>query len=180
MAKSADAWGRGGHIFTTFRLQTGLALEKSFLVIFRGNMGKNSWMYGAAWQQARAEYLSRHPFCAICGKPLRGASDRRQTTVLEFNKPNRNGEHPTMKPVELFEYQMLNSTNREAVVLDLFGGSGTTMIAAEKNGRSARLMELDPRYCDVIVRRWQDFTGQEATLEDGGRTFARVKEERGG
>lgn len=131
----------------------------------------------------RQDYQWKHEPCLYGWKD--GAahlwtSDRRQTTVLEFNKPNRNGEHPTMKPVELFEYQMLNSTNREAVVLDLFGGSGTTMIAAEKNGRSARLMELDPRYCDVIVRRWQDFTGQEATLEDGGRTFARVKEERGG
>ena len=131
----------------------------------------------------RQDYQWKHEPCLYGWKD--GAahlwtSDRRQTTVLEFNKPNRNGEHPTMKPVELFEYQMLNSTNREAVVLDLFGGSGTTMIAAEKNGRSARLMELDPRYCDVIVRRWQDFTGQEATLEADGRTFARVREERGG
>lgn len=63
---------------------------------------------------------------------------------------------------------------------DLFGGSGSTLIACEKTGRVCRMMELSPRYVDVIVRRWQDFTGQEATLEDGGRTFARVKEERGG
>ena len=63
---------------------------------------------------------------------------------------------------------------------DLFGGSGSTLIACEKTGRVCRMMELSPCYVDVIVRRWQDFTGQEATLEDGGRTFARVKEERGG
>ncbi len=157
---------------------------------FRGAVRDTGWMVRQCliWVKnsmvlGRQDYQWKHEPCLYGWKD--GAahlwtSDRRQTTVLEFNKPNRNGEHPTMKPVELFEYQMLNSTNREAVVLDLFGGSGTTMIAAEKNGRSARLMELDPRYCDVIVRRWQDFTGQEATLEDGGRTFARVKEERGG
>ena len=157
---------------------------------FRGAVRDTGWMVRQCliWVKnsmvlGRQDYQWKHEPCLYGWKD--GAahlwtSDRRQTTVLEFNKPNRNGEHPTMKPVELFEYQMLNSTNREAVVLDLFGGSGTTMIAAEKNGRSARLMELDPRYCDVIVRRWQDFTGQEATLEADGRTFARVKEERGG
>jgi P27 family predicted phage terminase small subunit len=70
-----------------------------------------------------------------------------------------------MKPVSLFEYQLLNNTKGGDIVLDSFGGSGTTLIAAEKNGRIARLMELDPKYCDVIVKRWQDFTGQKATLE---------------
>ena len=89
-------------------------------------------------------------------------SDRTQTTVLEFQKPRRNGEHPTMKPVELFEYQIKNSSKPNDVVLDLFGGSGTTAIACEKTGRKARLMELDPKYCDVIVKRWEDFTGKKA------------------
>lgn len=103
------------------------------------------------------------------------ASDRKQTTVMEFDKPARNGEHPTMKPVALFEYQLLNNTKGGDIVLDSFGGSGTTLIAAEKNGRVARLMELDPKYCDVIVKRWQDFTGQLATLEADGRTFDEVK-----
>lgn len=87
------------------------------------------------------------------------ASDRKQSTILEFNKPARNGEHPTMKPVELIEYCMLNNTKGGDLVLDSFGGSGTTMIAAEKNGRIARLMELDGKYCDVIIKRWQNFTG---------------------
>lgn len=103
------------------------------------------------------------------------AADRKQTTVLEFDKPQRNGEHPTMKPVALFEYQLLNNTKGGDIVLDSFGGSGTTLIAAEKNGRVARLMELDPKYCDVIVKRWQDFTGKQATLESDGRTFAEVQ-----
>jgi DNA modification methylase len=92
------------------------------------------------------------------------ASDRKQTTILEFDKPSRNGEHPTMKPVALFEYQMLNNTKGGDLVLDSFGGSGTTLIAAEKNGRVARIMELDPKYCDVIVKRWEDFTGKKAML----------------
>ena len=99
------------------------------------------------------------------------ANDRKQTTILEFDKPSRNGEHPTMKPVAIFEYQMLNNTKGSDIVLDSFAGSGTTAIAAEKNGRVAYLMELDPRYCDVIIKRWQDFTGETATLEADGRTF---------
>lgn len=106
------------------------------------------------------------------------ASDRKQTTILEFAKPSRNGEHPTMKPVELFEYQMLNNTNGSDLVLDSFAGSGTTAIACEKHGRMARLMELDPKYCDVIIQRWQDFTGEAATLDGDGRTFAEIEAER--
>ncbi len=106
------------------------------------------------------------------------ASDRKQTTILEFAKPSRNGEHPTMKPVELFEYQMLNNTKGSDLVLDSFAGSGTTAIACEKNGRMARLMELDPKYCDVIIKRWQEFTGQQATLEATGQTYDELQAER--
>jgi site-specific DNA-methyltransferase (adenine-specific) len=98
-------------------------------------------------------------------------SDRKQTTVLEFDKPRRNGEHPTMKPVDLFQYQMANSTKPTNIVLDSFGGSGTTLIAAERINRHARLMELDPIYCDVIVQRWQAFTGKLATLEQTPEAF---------
>lgn len=122
----------------------------------------------------RQDYQWRHEPCLYGWKEGAGhlwASDRKQTTILEFDKPQRNGEHPTMKPVALFEYQMLNNTKGGDVVLDSFGGSGTTLIAAEKNGRVARLMELDPKYCDVIVKRWQDFTGQQAIHEATGRTF---------
>ena len=79
-----------------------------------------------------------------------------------------------MKPVALFEYQLLNNTKGSDIVLDSFGGSGTTMIAAEKNGRHSRLMELDPKYCDVIIKRWQDFTGQEAIHADTGKTFSEM------
>ena len=128
----------------------------------------------------RSDYQWCHEPCLYGWKDGAGhlwASDRKQTTILKFDKPSRNGEHPTMKPVALFEYQMLNNTKGGDIVLDSFGGSGTTLIAAEKNGRVARLMELDPRYCDVIIKRWQDFTGQTATLEADGRTFADVSEQ---
>lgn len=129
----------------------------------------------------RQDYHWKHEPCLYGWKDGAGhlwAADRKQTTILEFDRPSRNGEHPTMKPVALFEYQMLNNTKGGDVVLDSFGGSGTTLIAAEKNGRIARLMELDPRYCDVIVKRWQDFTGQQATLEGDGRTFDEVEANR--
>lgn len=92
--------------------------------------------------------------------------DRKQTTVLEFDKPSRNAEHPTMKPVELVEYCIENSSRPNNIVVDLFGGSGTTLVSCEKVGRVCRTMELDPRYCDVIIKRWEDYTGQQATLSD--------------
>jgi DNA modification methylase len=78
-------------------------------------------------------------------------------------KRQRNTVHPTMKPVELIELA-LNDQSDKKIILDLFGGSGSTLIAAEKIGRQARLMELDPKYCDVIIKRWEDFTGQKAVL----------------
>jgi len=115
----------------------------------------------------RKDYHFKHEPCLYGWKDGAGhlwAADRKQTTILEFDKPSRNGEHPTMKPVELFAYQMLNNTKGGDIVLDSFGGSGTTMIAAEKHGRHARVMELDPKYCDVIVKRWEDFTGKQAVL----------------
>ncbi|MEZ5789232.1 MAG: site-specific DNA-methyltransferase [Xanthobacteraceae bacterium] len=89
--------------------------------------------------------------------------DRDQGDVWQIKKPQKNDLHPTMKPVELVERAIRNSSRPGDVVLDPFGGSGTTLIAAEKSGRVARLMELDPKYCDVIVRRWEDFTGGTAT-----------------
>jgi len=117
----------------------------------------------------RKDYHFKHEPCIYGWKEGAAhlwAADRKQTTILEFDKPSRNGEHPTMKPVALFEYQMLNNTKGGDIVLDSFGGSGTTLVAAEKNGRVAYLMELDPKYCDVIVKRWEEFTGQKARLEN--------------
>lgn len=92
-------------------------------------------------------------------------SDRKQTTVLQFDRPSRNAEHPTMKPLEILEYLLACSSKPGAVVLDGFGGSGSLLIACEKTGRQARLVELDPRYCDVQVRRFVKF------MRDNQRRF---------
>lgn len=82
--------------------------------------------------------------------------------MLEYDKPIRSADHPTMKPVPLFGFQMRNSTQPGDIVLDSFGGSGTTLVAAESLGRKARIMELDPHYCDVILSRWETLTGDTA------------------
>lgn len=84
------------------------------------------------------------------------------------------GLHPTMKPVDMLENQIKIVSDRGDIVLDLFGGSGSTLIACEKTARDCRMMELDPKYCDVIIKRWQDFTGQEATHEESGKTYAEL------
>jgi DNA modification methylase len=97
--------------------------------------------------------------------------DRDQGDVWSIKKPQKNDLHPTMKPVELVERAIRNSSRPGNMVLDPFGGSGTTLIAAEKSGRLARLIELDPKYVDVIVRRWQDWTGQQATRKSDGVAF---------
>ena len=97
--------------------------------------------------------------------------DRDQSDVWQIKKPHKNDLHPTMKPVELVERAIRNSSRPGDTVLDCFGGSGTTMIAAEKSGRCARLIELDPKYVDTIVRRWQDHSGKKATRASDGVAF---------
>lgn len=94
-------------------------------------------------------------------------SDRKQTTVLEFDKPAHSAKHPTMKPIKMLAYLLENSTLPEAEVLDPFGGSGSTLIACEQLGRKCRMLEIDPRYCDVIIDRWESFTGKKAVLLNG-------------
>ena len=88
------------------------------------------------------------------------------------------GLHPTMKPVDMLENQILIVSDKGDVICDLFGGSGSTLIACEKTARECRMMELDPKYCDVIINRWQDFTGKQAVLESTGQTFAELEAER--
>ena len=110
-----------------------------------------------------------YAYKAGCSPQWFGPTDEK--TVWELQKESRNEFHPTQKPVELPERAITNSSKKGQLVLDLFGGSGSTLIACEKTGRQARLMELDPAYCDVIVKRWQDFTGKTATLEATGEPF---------
>jgi len=94
-----------------------------------------------------------------------------EDSVIREAKPKRNDVHPTMKPVALIERMLKNSARPGAIAIDPFGGSGSTLIACEQLGMSARLMELSPNYADVIVRRWQQFTGKRATLESTGAEF---------
>jgi DNA modification methylase len=101
-----------------------------------------------------------------------GARD--QGDVWFIDKPARNALHPTMKPVALVERAIRNSSKTRDIALDPFGGSGSTLIACDKTGRQARLLELDPKYCDVIVRRWQDWAGGTATLASDGRSFEEI------
>jgi DNA modification methylase len=105
-----------------------------------------------------------------------GARD--QGDVWFIKKPHVNDLHPTMKPVELVERAIRNSSKSRDTVLDPFGGSGSTLIACEKSGRQARLIELEPKYCDVICRRFQEFSGKEATLDGDGRGFGDISAER--
>lgn len=122
---------------------------------------KNSMVMG------RQDYQWKHEPCLYGWKEGAGhlwASDRKQTTVINFDKPTRNDMHPTMKPIPLFDYQIKNNTKGGDVVLDLFGGSETTIMACEQNGRRGYSMEYDPRYVDVIIARWEKFTGEKAVL----------------
>lgn len=124
---------------------------------------KNVFMLG------RQDYQWRHEPCLYGwkdGASHQWYSDRKQSTVLEFDKPSSNSEHPTMKPIPLIAYQIENSSKKGDLVLDMFGGSGSTLIACEKLGRKCVTMELDPHYCDVIISRWEEMTGQRATLEE--------------
>lgn len=105
--------------------------------------------------------MNKEQLKAMCRELLK---DRVASTVIREDKPVRDEEHPTMKPLKLFGRLVRNSSRRGERVLDTFGGSGTTAIVCEQLGRSAYLMELDPVYCDVIVRRWEEFTGRKAVL----------------
>lgn len=124
-----------------------------------------------------SHYRPQHEFIFYCGGQWYG--DKSQSDVWSMSR-GATGDyvHPTQKPVELIERALSNSSKAGDVVIDCFGGSGSTLIACEKTGRHARLMELDPKYVDVIVRRWQEFTGQQATLESTGETFADLSAKR--
>lgn len=159
-----------------------LAFEKTFGELFK----KSStviWVKqsaGMGWQDYRAQHepilygwkegSGKHFYCG----------DRSKTTVWKIGRDAQASYvHPTQKPVALPEEAINNSSKGEDVIIDLFGGSGSTLIACEKTGRVNRSMELDPKYCDVIVKRWQDFTGKQATLESTGQTYSELTEPSG-
>ena len=136
---------------------------------------KNSLVLG------RQDYQWIHEPCLYGWKEGAGHEwygDRSQTTVMEFDKPKKNDVHPTMKPVEMLVYLLRNSSQRGNVILDTFGGSGSTLIACEQTGRVCKTMELDPKYCDVIRKRWAEFKfgegceWQKLTAPEGAETSA--------
>ena len=113
----------------------------------------------------RQDYQWKHEPCLYGWKetgPHNWYSDRTQTTVIDWERPTKSDLHPTMKPIGLFDYQIKNSSKKGDNILDLFGGSGTTIMACEQNNRNAYVMEYDPKYVDVIIQRWEDFTGKKA------------------
>lgn len=117
------------------------------------------------------DYRPQHEFIFYC-KGGAWYGDRAQSDVWTVKRGATGGYvHPTQKPVELVGRAISNSSKPGDVIIDCFGGSGSTLIACEQSGRSARIIELDPRYCDVIIERWQQFTGKEASLENDGGTF---------
>jgi len=158
-------------LHTLYRAFTGAGGHWSTFVIWAKNtftMGRSDYqrqyepiLYG--WKEG-----AEHYWC--------GARD--QGDVWFVKKPVANDLHPTMKPVELIERAIRNSSKIRDTVLDPFGGSGSTLIACEKTGRQARLIEVEPRYCDVIVRRWQEYSGRQAVLDGDGRGFDEVADER--
>lgn len=132
-----------------------------------------------AWGFGRYKFQHEPLFYAhVDGEKDPWYGDKSQSTLWQENKPAADRLHPTMKPVELIERALLNSSKAGDVVADLFGGSGSTLIACERRNRKARLMEIDPKYADCIVRRFQEYTGKQAFLEGDGRTFDEIVQER--
>jgi DNA modification methylase len=138
---------------------------------------KNLAQFGAIG----AQYKCKHEPCLYCFKKGNApfwAGPNNEVTVWDVARGSKNDFHPTQKPVELSERAMNNSSKAGDVVLDLFGGSGSTLIGCERTARNARLVELNQKYCDVIIKRWQDFTGHDATLDGDGRTFNQIAAQR--
>jgi DNA modification methylase len=128
-----------------------------------------------AWGFGRYKFQHEPIFyCHVSGESDSWYGDKSQSTLWQEKKPAANRLHPTMKPVELIERALVNSSKSGDCVLDLFGGSGSTLIACERRGCNARLMELDPKYADVIVKRWQQYTGKQALLEMDGQPFETI------
>ena len=130
------------------------------------------WKKKGGYGALGASYKPNHEPCVLWktkGSKLNFIGSTTENRIWEIDKEGVNKLHPTQKPVEVPERAIRN--HKADIVLDLFGGSGSTLIACEKTNRKAYLMELDPKYCDVIIKRWQDFTGKQATLEANGKTY---------
>jgi len=153
-----------------------------------------SWQYAGLFKQAMSD-LARAPKAMIIWNKVNPAQHldkyfKQHEIIFYYGdfggcktlrgdvwelKRQRNTVHPTMKPVELIDIAMIDQPDKN-VIYDAFGGSGSTLISCEKNHRDCRMMELDPKYCDVIIKRWQDFTGQKATHEESGKLYNDMKD----
>jgi DNA modification methylase len=132
---------------------------------------KNTFAWGFGRYKFQHEPLF---YCHVKGQKDPWYGNKSQSTLWQEKKPAANRLHPTMKPVELIERALLNSSKGGDCVVDLFGGSGSTLIACERRNRHARLMELDTKYTDVIVKRWQEYTGQQSVLAGEDLSFDEV------
>jgi len=159
-------WYASGKSIDTFASLANLPLElRAVIQWYKVKSGLGAFM---------SQYIPNCEPCMYLHK--KGCSpawygSKNEKTVWELQRVGKNDYHPTQKPVELPERAINNSSKQGDFILDLFGGSGSTLIACEKIGRINRSMELDPKYCDVIIKRWQDFTGKQATLESNGKTY---------
>jgi DNA modification methylase len=137
--------------------------------------------YPHASERGFGRYKFQHEpifYCHVAGQKDSWYGNKSQSTLWEEKKPSANRLHPTMKPVELVERALVNSSQAGDLILDLFGGAGSTLIGCQRRGRKARLMEIDPKYADVIVRRYQEYSGKSAVLDGDGRTYAEVAQAR--
>lgn len=159
----------GGAIYVFHADTEGLTFRKAFIDVgfHLANVCiwvKNSLVLG------RSDYQWQHEPILYGWKPSgkhKWYSDRKQTTIWNFNKPTRSLQHPTMKPIDILSYAIKNNSLPNCIVLDLFGGSGSTLIASEQLNRICYMMELDPKYCDVIIDRWEQYTGKKAVRISG-------------
>jgi len=151
---------------------SGVGLEiRNWLIWDKGNVGFHAM--GAQYKPNYEAFL----YCHKIGKSPAWYGGQKEQTIWR-HPVEREGLHPTMKPVSLLQRALQNNSKQGDEVIDLFGGSGSTLIACEKTARDCRMMELDPKYCDVIIKRWQDFTGETAILEGDGRIYDQLKQER--
>ena len=163
-------WYANGKAVETFASFSRLTLKvRAVLCWYKVRSGLGAFM---------SQYIPNYEPCIYahkegCSPQWFGATDEK--TVWEEQRVGKNDYHPTQKPIELPERAINNSSKHGDTVLDLFGGSGSTLIACHKTGRHARLIELDPKYCDVIVTRWQAFAGKQAIHEASGKTFDEMK-----
>jgi DNA modification methylase len=132
-----------------------------------------------AWGFGRYKFQHEPIFyCHVAGQKDPWYGDKSQSTLWEEKKPAANRLHPTAKPVALVERALVNSSKAGDVIVDLFGGSGSTLIGCERRDRKARLAEIDPKYADVIITRWEQYSGRAAVLEGGERSFDEIRHER--